>query len=412
MLAFFVLSASILTLVREPKKISALENRAMYQFPDIHADSLMNGSFQSKWELALGDQFIGSTTLKRWYNKYKLRSLQVFFEACSSFLPKKETPQSQYVAYEPTNDHVYFDASYIPKGENIFLMEPGGNLVIFDYYGEHLPELRRQMELIVDDLKQVHTPLFPEYYMYYIEGDSDIDFTNNQITHSLSDTAREIFQNVGAFDSFTFESREEFQEKMYRSDHHWNHIGQIEGYGDVIRLLLGEDEALRNITPRLIPDIRYTGSKGRSIADFSIWDDFYVGELDLPPYEVIIGGVEEKYAQYYGKIKKYLEGSYIRNSEANHYGECFGQDTGLITYDFHSPDKKNLLMIVDSYSNPINVWIASHFNRTYIVDLRHYKDYIGVDFSISEFAFSKDIHKILIMGSGTMLINSMFRLEP
>lgn len=412
-LAFLVLSASVWTLVREPRKISVLENRTMHQFPEIHIKDLINGNFQKDWELALGDQFIGSTTLKRWYNQYKLGSLEIFFEVCRSFLLQPKSPR-------PTSDEqiagqknaVFFEASYIPKGENIFLMEPGGNLVVFDYHEEYLSALREQLELAVNDLNNIQSPLFPKYCLYYIEVSGDIDFANNQITHLFSETARKIFQIVGEFDAFTFDSPEDFQNKMYRSDHHWNHIGQMEGYRDIVRLLLGENEVLLNINPQLIPDIHYTGSRGRKVADFSIWDEFYVCDANLPPYEVIVGGVEEKYAQYYGKAEEYLKGKYSRDNEINHYGECFGQDTGLITYDFHSPERENLLMIVDSYSNPINAWIASHFNRTYIVDLRHYKNYIGTDFSVSEFTFTNNINKILIMGSGTMFRNKAFQLEP
>lgn len=410
-LAFLIVFSAAFTLVREPRKISALENRLLGQFPEFHIEDFIRGEFQKNWEIALGDQFAGSTTLKRWYNRYKLGSIRFFFEAVKPLLPKRSRVSP---SAEPDSDRknaVSFEAIYIPKGENIFQIEPGGNFIISDYNEQYLVSLKRQLDQIIRDLIRIQSPLFPKYYMYYIEELRDIDFSNRQITHLFSDAAKQQFSAIGEFSAFTLGSLEEFQQKMYRSDHHWNHIGQIEGYRDVVHLLLGDEEPLLNITPKRIPGISYTGSLGRSVSDFSIHDDFYVGDVDLPPYHVIISGVEEEAAESYGKEKEYLDGIFSNAAEINHYGECFGPDTGLITFDFHSPDKENLLMIVDSYSNPTNAWIASHFNRTYIVDLRHYRDYIGVPFSVSEFVFANDIGKVLIMGSGSMLRNTTFQLE-
>lgn len=46
-----------------------------------------------------------------------------------------------------------------------------------------------------------------------------------------------------------------------------------------------------------------------------------------------------------------------------------------IIYNYNRPEKENLLIISDSFSNAINEIIASHFNRTYIIDLRQNKEF-------------------------------------
>ena len=77
----------------------------------------------------------------------------------------------------------------------------------------------------------------------------------------------------------------------------------------------------------------------------------------------------------------------------DHYRELYGADFGEIVYDYKN-DKENLLIIANSYSNSINGLIASHFNKTYIVDPRHYKN-----FNYQSYITNNNIDKVLVIGN-------------
>ena len=52
----------------------------------------------------------------------------------------------------------------------------------------------------------------------------------------------------------------------------------------------------------------------------------------------------------------------------------FGDNAFLRIFDFHQEDKPDLLIIGDSFINVTQEWIASHFDKTVIVDLRARED--------------------------------------
>ena len=55
-------------------------------------------------------------------------------------------------------------------------------------------------------------------------------------------------------------------------------------------------------------------------------------------------------------------------------------------------------MLVDSYSNPVNGLIASHFDRTYVIDPRYYEDWAGAPFDAEAYLAEHPAGAVLMMG--------------
>ena len=64
-----------------------------------------------------------------------------------------------------------------------------------------------------------------------------------------------------------------------------------------------------------------------------------------------------------------------------------------------------MLILSSSFSNPINGLIASHFNRTYVIDGRHYND-----FKVFDYIEKNNINKVLIIMDFNFVSMSAFEL--
>ena len=93
------------------------------------------------------------------------------------------------------------------------------------------------------------------------------------------------------------------------------------------------------------------------------------------------------------------------------YGAFYGGDDGEIIFDTGRTDRGNLLVIGESYDNAILKLLASHFDRTYSVDLRYYRNYMGSDFSLSDYLRRNNITKVLLIGNVDYYISPDFALE-
>ena len=66
------------------------------------------------------------------------------------------------------------------------------------------------------------------------------------------------------------------------------------------------------------------------------------------------------------------------------------------------------MVLVESFSNPINELIAAHFDNTYFIDLRHYEKDTGRPFDFGEFIKGKNIDQVLLTGYFYFFANDVF----
>ncbi|MBQ4353791.1 MAG: hypothetical protein IJC71_02745 [Clostridia bacterium] len=148
-------------------------------------------------------------------------------------------------------------------------------------------------------------------------------------------------------------------EKMYLTDHHWNHYGYQQGYEYILKLL-GEEfpdigEPLQG-KKHLVKGLRFYGSFARLSNYYRIADNFSFYEYDLPAHTS--GG-----ARSFAEMKDlYLGGGYDNSKGVSHY-DVFYQFYSQITFEENNTGR-NLLLIGDSFSKAIAEPLASHFDTT------------------------------------------------
>ena len=154
-------------------------------------------------------------------------------------------------------------------------------------------------------------------------------------------------------------------------------------------------------------DIVFYGSRSRISQIFDYKEPFTVYKFNFPEFTII----NDKLYDTYGNEENYFKGKYNRSRLTNHYGEFYGGDSGEVIFDFNNNDKDNLLVLGSSYTNAINKLIASHFNKTYVIDLRHYEEVMGEKFDIKRYIEENNIDKVLIIADYSFLINESFNID-
>lgn len=211
--------------------------------------------------------------------------------------------------------------------------------------------------------------------------------------------SKNLSENIKS-DILNVNSSKDFEKYFFKTDHHWNIHGAYAGYLEAGKLM-GIDEPARNIEIRTLEKVKFRGSISRTLLSESYFDIFEIPEADLPYHIIKVNGSPAPIN--FSMKNEYLRGKFPNSTYENHYGNFYHPDVGLIEYDFQSPHKGNLLLIGDSLSNCIEDLLASHYNKTFIIDQRLYE---SQDTNwMSSFVSNNHITDILIMSSTNGIYN-------
>ncbi len=161
------------------------------------------------------------------------------------------------------------------------------------------------------------------------------------------------------------------KDRMYfKTDHHWNAYGYTEGYRLMAEMFKENYPDIEILTPDIYTydnSINIFGSNALSTANYSIKNDWFsVADYHLPEHELTVekdvsyGGLEDRETRY----KRYADGNYNTERGYNHYIEFF-RIAEKIVYPENNTGR-NLLIICDSYSPPLQEVLASHFDTTIV----------------------------------------------
>ena len=200
-----------------------------------------------------------------------------------------------------------------------------------------------------------------------------------------------------AFGKFLLTGMDDHLQYYYRTDHHWNVHGILRAYDGIHTLLNSKHTDLSDklVVKDIItfPDIEFLGLMARRTFSPVSSEEFVVEVIDFAPYEMLINNqvIDQDLRA------AYFEGNYARIPYINHYNEFYGFITDLTEYTFENASNRSLLIIGSSYRYALDPLIASHYHKTYTVDLRY-----STDFSLSEFLETHNVDDILIIGDNTV----------
>jgi hypothetical protein len=208
------------------------------------------------------------------------------------------------------------------------------------------------------------------------------------------------------FINFALNSFEDYPARFFRTDQHWNIRGSMDAYQMIYRMI---KEKYPDISPMLTVK-EYRQVEGLQFLGYFARQSLYPVEPDIleyakvssvPHYDTYVDGVKTPY----GNRDDYVRGTYNKGDKFyNHYRGFYGIQKRLIQYHFDNDSKRNLLMITSSYSRTIQLYIASHFSDTYIIDMRFPENSTK---SLQEFIDEYGITDVLVLGQPSVTYTSI-----
>lgn len=193
---------------------------------------------------------------------------------------------------------------------------------------------------------------------------------------------RQLNGNI-SYSALKIGSVEDHQKYFYKSDEHWKAAGAYQGYVDIIDMISKDYELgpIKEIEKEIVYDREFKGnisSKIGMVGSSDKLEDYIL--KDLGEYDYFANGNKIDLNE-----AKELYAANGNDTVYSDYDLYFGDNYFLREFDFHQDDKPNILIFADSYINTNMSWIASHFNKTLIIDLRAKPDDFNLDYYINEY---------------------------
>ena len=373
---FLILIVGLLNTILNSDDINYYENRTAYRMPKLSISKIFDKTFQDDVELAFSDQIPLATTMKKGYN----------------FLHNVTTNIVADIGFKNNCSN-----RYIQLGESTVSYGCDKNLV---YYLGYISYDKESYDNRIASINKTLADTPVDIYIYYIEKDTDINFTTNE----KSDIYDYLKKNINSDKIYKYEinSFEEFKDKFYKTDHHWNYKGSYLAYTQLVKILTN-DEPLK-YKDKVCLNNNFSGSKASfSGATHFYKEEFCAYEFKFPNYDIYINGEKSDYGN-----QEY----HINNPKKDvSYGSFYGYDDGEIIFDNHDSSKENILIVGESYDNAILKLLASHFNKTYSIDLRNYERENNKKFNYLEYLNDNNIDKVLLIGNKDYFAMGEFNLE-
>ena len=369
---FFILSIGTYTILVEKNDKSLIENRKLTQFKIPTLDTFKDKTFQSNLEDSLADQYIFGLKIKELSLKYLnlLDYKNINKKICSNRYVKVS---SNYATYN-CGDYI---VNY-PKGIN----------------GES-KKYKDKINVLNELNKNIDT------YYYVINRAYTIDFENKTNTFDLADYLKNNLEGdykIGILDNYSYEN---YTKLFFKTDHHWNYEGSYQGYKEIHDLLDIDEDYIKPSGVKSAKN-KFFGSTAKLSKMVTHGETFNYYTFDYEEHAVYLNGRKGLYTNTNRNTsKKYT----------NYYELIYGRDGVILEYNFNDSDKDNLLIIASSYSNPINELIASHFNKTYVLDLRAYRNDNNSPINLKEYIKWNKIDKVLVIASTDVFDTSSVAME-
>lgn len=308
------------------------------------------------------------TNLKNNINN-KLSNYLFLYSEVNGLYPNFKNSLNFYGQTQPLGTNT--DGEYIFKKNGFYILQSHRN----DNYIEE--NLNKNISFY-NELSKI-----TDLYIYLPSRYEFQDFNNTFTFRDMSKIKKEFQERLNPnikFAELKVQNEIEYQKLFYKTDHHWNSHGALKGYVDISQMLGIKSQSLNVIDT----DVEYHGSIGKMVADAKTFDYFTYIESDITN-DILV----EK-----SSAPKNFKPLTIQKNKPLYYDQYVGFYNGLyseVIYNYNNGNE-NLLILGDSYSWQIDYIIASHFNKTYVLNPKYLNK-----INIQEYLKQNNITKTLIL---------------
>ena len=366
-LIFVITLSGLLRTIFWPKDINTYESRNANKPAELTAESYLSTVFQNSMEDALADQVPFAQYFKKAFNILRFQYQRLML------LPMVEQHPDLCFQY---NGIGLIDGYMVHKPFNL------------SENNETVLALAQKRAENIDVCRQVNPQT--DYYLFYIESDRDYNFETNEKNDLYSYITEIMKMPENRTGRLCIHSLEEYESLYFKTDHHWNAYGAYEGYRQLMTLLDIEEELLKPVETASDP-LWWSGSKAAEVGFREYKEPFPVLRYEYPTMDIFVNGspsaaIEPQDTFFSGEL------------DSISYGDYYGGIEGEVILDTHRPERKNILLLGDSFDNAIRKLTASHFNKTFSVDERTFEEDMGEPFILSTYVQKNDIDIVVYDG--------------
>lgn len=317
------------------KQFSENENRYLQQFPEFGYQNLLSGKFGNDFETYLADQFVerDKWILLKTYSLIALGKTDIngVYLGKDDYLLEAHNGVDATLANENSRRLLSFVQKYqsiVGKDRVHALIAPTSTSVLSD----KLP---------------LFAPVYDEYS--YL----------NQLAQKLGS---DVFIDVR---DILEEHKDEYI--YYRTDHHWTTLGAYYSYIELSEQLGIEPYKLEDFDVECVSD-QFAGTIYSKINYGTMLDSMYRYQLNS----------DISYQVFYEESEEYQDTLYVdsRLDTKDQYSYYLDGNHSIVQIDSSVKNGKTLLLIKDSYAHCFAPFLANHYEKIIMIDLRYYKQSI------------------------------------
>lgn len=370
---------------------SEVEFRKLVQKPRLTLNNFIDATYMKDFEAYFTDQFPGRNVWLENYINYQLLSNKTY---------------------------VY---SYYMADENIIMPKPDFNFSIegkaaieettekVNSFSAYLKQNNKEFYIFLTPHK--YTTLEFLYPNYIRQGS-----LREAVDHFMANLNEDNVISVDMTKEFSDFSEKELKNMYWKTDHHWNINGALEGYkiiantlekhskhGNVVEESLDNDYYQRACANDSTP---FIGTYNRQLYLSVNTDDeenmcTLINDEVFSNFEVVLNG--KKVEPY----EVYATGIFGESKERIYYGDIFTNDLREIKIiNEKNKGSGNILIVKDSYANPIIYHIAQNFHQTTVYDPRYNQDR-----TIKEYIEANDFDAVAIVYNSTHLTGANYNFD-
>ncbi|QJD82888.1 DHHW family protein [Cohnella herbarum] len=403
---------AIASILKPDRDISAIENRTLSQLPRISLEAISTRSFFEDMNQYANDQIVFRDEMVSIYQNQQ--NSKLFNSMLFENLLRANKPHNPEEGTAIKDSRI---VSGLVVTNHKWIMPVTDKVVHTDKIDESTAKLNEAVKFAEARNTETYfvfnpsrTKALMHLYPEYLQTDAyarSKDYFLSKLDPNIN------VVNIGdKFDSFT---KAQLEERYLETDHHWNIKGAFTAYQEMITQISNKS-ALFEDTPLTLNDIyvsqlttgNFEGSYNIQInnavsprrADRTILYEPKV-PFSFHNFEVINKDGQQtvsSFKDFYG---------FKKGRSTYSYGAIYGGDRRKIAYENPKANNRlNVLLLKDSFMNPITPYLAQHFNKLTVYDSRYYSE-----FSLKKILASEHYDVLIIAFHDDNLFSDTYNFE-